>query len=158
MGLKKRESKNINFRSESAMGFYFHGKYFKATISPVASFSTRCAICACVSSLVLRLPFHGILLFCVYKIFSGLLALSYLGYNCAEVLNIHIFFFPPVSVFSRICWSQFTDALSKRVNMVISSHAHQKVFPSSNPPTKKEASRLHPCSQDANKQLKNRCL
>lgn len=34
-GTKKRERKNINFRSASAMGFYFHLEYFKATLSPM---------------------------------------------------------------------------------------------------------------------------
>lgn len=88
-------------------------------------------VCICWSY---AFPFMGLCFsVCRRFFFSGLPALSYLGYNCAKVLNIHIFFFS-VSVFSRICWSQFIDALSNRVNMVISSRTDEKAFPNHNPP------------------------
>lgn len=122
-GTKKRERKNIHFRSASAMGFYFHLEYFKATLSPMLHSGHDVpflSVCLCWSY---AFPFMGFC-FSMHRrfFFSGLLALSYLGYNCAEVLNIHIFFFP-VSVLARICWSQFIDALSNRVKMIISSLA-----------------------------------
>lgn len=105
-------------------------------ISPPASFWAWCAICAYV---LYACPFMK-LCFSVHKrLFPGFPALSYLGYNYAEMLNIHIL--PAPQCFQECVGANFLMDFQTESMWSLSLMQTKNNFPSPIPSTPKTQSK-----------------